>query len=570
MRYFFSSEDPDSHFLNIRAEADVSGRDEVTFICPSWRPGRYELANFAKNIGKIHFEDGNGKLLDSKKTARDRWVVSTGGAGLAVAVYTYYAAEINAGSSYVDRLQMYVNPVNCCLYEEQAFDNEVSLQIEWQGKHQVAIGLYQKGGVYQASNVDELLDSPFIASAHLKHHAFEQDGTHYHVWFYGADNPPMDKIETDFRKFTKAQTDMLGAFPVQDYHYLIQILDHKGYHGVEHSASTVISIGPEADVFNDEVWYPELLGVSSHELFHTWNVKRIRPADMWPYDFTAENYTRMGYVTEGYTTYYGDLFLYRSQCFDDTLFFQQLDKFLARHFNNPGRYNYAVAQSSFDTWLDGYVKGVPGRKTSIYVEGALCAFMLDMAIRKATSNDSSLDTVLQWMYSEFYKKGKGVEEQELLDYLRSYGESVVSIINNHIYGTDDYLNPLERAFHYVGLELVAEKPKSDWQAWAGVLFDPLNPTTVDTVLPDSPGADAGLQRGCKILTVNGVTFEKDMGVFDGVDSVKLEIKEKFSPKRVVELKKPDVIFAHEYHVRKMESVGEDARKAFQEWAHRSF
>ncbi len=570
MRYFFSSEDPDSHFLNIRVEADVHREGSVIFTCPSWRPGRYELADFAKNIGRIHFEDELGNELQSVKIAKDRWEVESEGSAKVIAVYTYYAAEINAGSSYVDRHQMYVNPVNCCLYVEELFEEEVALEINWSGTFQVAIGLYAHDGVFQASGIDELLDSPFIVSDQLKHHAFEQEDTNYHIWFYGAEDPPMDKIEKDFRKFTRAQTDMLGAFPVKDYHYLIQILDHKGYHGVEHSASTVISIGPEEDVFNDEVWYPELLGVSSHELFHTWNVKRIRPADMWPYDFTKENYTRMGYVTEGYTTYYGDLFLYRSGCFDDALFFQQLDKFLARHFNNPGRHNYSVSESSFDTWLDGYVKGVPGRKTSIYVEGALCAFMMDVAIRRASGNVSSLDTVVKWMLDTYYSKGQGVDEQGLIGYLRTYGEHAEAVLNNHVYGTAGYLEPLQEAFGYLGMELSADEPKSDWHAWAGVILDPVNGTTVDTVLTDSPGAVVGLQRGCKVLTVNGVEFEKDMNLFGEGSKALVEIKEKFAPKRSVELLKPGSICAYEYHVKKNDSADEEARKAFQEWAHRPF
>ena len=143
------------------------------------------------------------------------------------------------------------------------------------------------------------------------------------------------------------------------------------------TANTVISLGPGEELMSQKM-YASLLGVSSHELYHTWNVKQIRPKELLPYDYTKENYSRMGYLYEGVTTYMGDLYLKRSDVFSDEAFFKTQEENLQKHFHNGGRHNLSVADSSFDTWLDGYVMGVPNRKVSIYTEGALCAFMLDV------------------------------------------------------------------------------------------------------------------------------------------------------------------------------------------------
>ena len=127
--------------------------------------------------------------------------------------------------------------------------------------------------------------------------------------------------------------------------------------------------------------YSELLGVSSHELYHAWNIKTIRPKAMHPYRFREENYSRLGYIYEGVTTYMGDLYLLKSGVFTLSEYLKELEQQFQRHFDNPARFYTSVGDSSFDTWLDGYISGAPGRKLSIYVEGCLLAFVTDFMIR---------------------------------------------------------------------------------------------------------------------------------------------------------------------------------------------
>ena len=200
----------------------------------------------------------------------------------------------------------------------------------------------------------------------------------------------------DFKLFIEYQIQLFGSFPHKAFLFLFQITPYRSYHGVEHHKSTVILLGPSYDIFKN--FYSELLGVSSHELYHVWNVKNIRPQEMAPYDFSRENYTQMGYVTEGVTTYMGDRILYESGVFSLNQYFEELQKLFQRHFHNDGRNHYSVAESSWDSWLDGYVAGAPARKVSIYVEGALISLICDAKIRKSTSYKKSLHDVMKSMY----------------------------------------------------------------------------------------------------------------------------------------------------------------------------
>jgi predicted metalloprotease with PDZ domain len=201
--------------------------------------------------------------------------------------------------------------------------------------------------------------------------------------------------------------------PVDEYHFIFQIVPYKFYHGVEHKKSTVITIGPGYAINGGDV-YEDVLGVSCHELFHLWNIKTIRPIEMLPYDYTKENYSRSGYVYEGFTTYYGDKILLSSDVFNEQQYFVTLQERLLKHFHNFGRFSLSVTDSSWETWLDGYLPGAPYRKTNIYDEGCLIAFMLDVLILKATGNTKSLRDVclsgerLQNSFNDSTCKGSSV------------------------------------------------------------------------------------------------------------------------------------------------------------------
>lgn len=509
MKYIISYKNPNTHYIDIQLEVSVEARDEIQFQLPAWRPGRYELGNFAKNIQQWAAFDTHGNQLTHKKLTKDLWLVNTKGVTGVIVKYNYFANEMNAGSSFLSDDQLYVNPVNCLLYDTDKIQDECVLEIKVPEEYQIAIALEEVGaGVFQAKNFDELVDSPFIASEEIQHHVFKSGKTIFHLWFQGEFKADWALLENDFKRYTNEQIKLFGDFPTAEYHYLFQIMPYSAYHGVEHSASTVILLGPSYNVLKKEGRYEDLLGVSSHELFHTWNVKRIRPVEMIPYDLTKENYTRLGYLTEGATTWYGDLMLYRSKVFDDAAFFRTFNQILDRHYNNPGSLNLSVAESSFDSWLDGYSLGVPNRKSSIYTEGALLTFILDIFIRRNTNNVKSFDDVLRIFYNDFYKQGKGISEEDYQNTVESVAQMQLhEFFSKHINGAEDFTDELKESMNYIGLS--HEKKPSDLfhESALGIR---MVEDKILTIYPNSIAERAGLRINDTIVSVSGYKLNNDL------------------------------------------------------------
>ncbi len=512
MKYIVSYQNPNNHYIDIEFVVENVVSEKLEIQLPAWRPGRYELGNFAKNIQKWDAFDDKGNKLFSKKLTKDLWEVATNGNSTIHIKYNYFAAEINAGSSYLDDKQLYINGVNCFVYVPGRENEACELMLKIPQDYIVATGLNEKTTHhFSAKDFHELVDCPFIASNSLQHHSFNESDVLFHLWFQGEVKPDFELLEKDFRKFCKSQIEAFGGFPSSDYHFLFQILTFKAYHGVEHSNSTVLALGPSYDIMNPETLYDELLGVCSHELYHTWNVKQIRPIEMYPYNYTKENYTYLGYLDEGVTTYYGDKFLISSGVFNWNQYAKTFNQLLDRHYNNFGVNNYSVAQSSFDTWLDGYVKGVPGRKGSIYIEGALIAFITDIFILQNTNNEKSLKDVMKSLYEEYALKGNGVADQDYKNVVSTIANcSYDDIYKNLIHGKVDYTPYLQKALSYIGLDLKITPSKNYHEYALGMKVRAENGNClVDNIYPNSVAEELGLSINDEIVAINGNKITDD-------------------------------------------------------------
>ena len=506
MVYTFSSKNRGSKFLEIELLVDNVKENKVFLRLPSWRPGRYELANFAKNIQHFEVQSMDGNTLDSFKKSKDQWEVVTKGISKFKVIYNYYSNELNAGSTWIDEAQMYVNPVNCCLYVVGREGESIKVFLNQGENDRVAIGMKKQDNYYLAENYDALADSPFILSDTLKHNSYRVSGVKFNIWFQGECKPNWRKIKKDFKAFTKVQLAIMGSFPFEEYHFIYQILPQKAYHGVEHLNSTVISYGPGYCIMEGKD-YEELLGVSSHELFHAWNIKSIRPNDMFPYDFSKENYSKMGYLSEGVTTYYGDLFLKRSNTFTTNQFLNQINKTLDRHFFNYGAKNLSVADSSFDTWLDGYVRGVPNRKASIYTEGSILALATDLLIRDASDCKKSLDSVMYMLFKNYAQKGKGVKESDYKQELENAsGCSLDELWGKYYYGTGDYFVLLKSLLPKFGFDLTKTENTKILAGKYGLYTEPSS-NKIMLIAPNSPGLKEGLNVGDEIIAINDILLE---------------------------------------------------------------
>ena len=369
MNYIFSIPSPFDRFVSIEFQVNGPFKEEFIDIqLPAWRPGRYELGNFAKNVKGLEVFDHKNLPVSFQKISKDCWRIHTKGEQIVVK-YKYYAAQPDGGACWVNHDQLYINPIHCCFFIPGREHEKCNVKLIVPSNWQLATGMKMlTDHECEAANFDQLVDSPFIASPSLQHAAYKMNGINFNIWMQGDCNPDWGQIIKDFEGFTKVQLDMMKEFPVTDYHFLVQMLPFPFYHGVEHLNSTVLAMGPGYKLMKP-AFYSDFMGVASHELFHVWNVKAIRPAEMYPYDYTKENYASTGYVYEGVTTYYGDLFLGRSGFFNLDEMLAEFSTRLQKHIDNAGRFNHSVSESSYDTWLDGYVPGIPGRKVSIYDEG---------------------------------------------------------------------------------------------------------------------------------------------------------------------------------------------------------
>jgi predicted metalloprotease with PDZ domain len=503
IRYDVFCDQPQTRYIQFKARIPVT-EAELFLELASWRPGRYELGNFAKNIkGLRAFNDKNERLALSK-TRKDTWKVACEASAFVTIEYSYYAAELNAGSSYLDEQQLYINPVNCFIYSSPQEKNGIEVQLHLPEKYQIAAGVNFENNKASFTDFDQLADSPFICSAQIERRSYTIEGTTFHICFNNQKFIPWDKLLHDFERFTRKQMEDFGEFPVKEFTFLIQSLPYAAYHGVEHLSSTVISLGPSADVFT--TLYTELLGVSSHELYHVWNVKSIRPIELYPYNFKQENYSEAGFIYEGITTYMGDLYLLKSGVFTLEQYLKELSKQVQKHLDNPARFSMSVANASFDTWLDGYVPGAPGRKVSIYTEGCLLAFYTDMKLRQASQNKVGLETIMKQLYYDFACQQKAYSIKDYQRALENFsGLDFNEFFKDFVYGTAPYEQLLSEAFEYFGLELQQKAATSYAEARFGMKTVQVGKDwQITQIYPGSPAELGGLSLGDLIIAVNNM------------------------------------------------------------------
>ena len=257
---------------------------------------------------------------------------------------------------------------------------------------------------------------------------------------------------------------------------------------------------------------------------------------MLPYNLKAENYSTLGYIYEGITTYMGDLFLLKSGVFNLETYLEQFSQQVQKHLDNPGRFNYSVAESSHDTWLDGYISGVPGRKVSIYTEGCLLAFCADILIRQATKNKHGLDEVMKRLYFDFALKGKGITEKDYQHLLENIsGISFQSFFDDYVNGTHNYESILIDCLEYVGLTLQQNKLASYSQSRLGLRFTKSNNgIVVSEIYPGSPADIAGICLNDQVIALNEIQINND---FDAL----LEYME-FDEKKLILLRNKKIIY----------------------------
>lgn len=483
MEYIIKRSSIPSQFIEINLSIRCERNEWVCLQLPAWRPGRYELANYAQKIRNFSVSDGTNQV-DWKKTSKDRWEFEANESGTYSMTYQYYCNQMDAGGCWSDDEQLYLNFSNFCFEVKSREEEAILVSIGLPEHYIVATALPPSGNfTWSADNFQHLMDSPLLAAASLTHCCYQIDGAVFHLWFHGQVHFDASVLVDVFKKFTKKQIDDFGTFPAVDYHFIFQLLPYKHYHGVEHAYSTVITFGPAASLV-EKGQIDELIGVSSHELYHFWNVCRIRPKELLPYDLSKETYLDSGLVMEGVTTYFGDIYLLRSGYFNLEEYLEILRVQIQREFDSFGWKSQSIVESSFDLWLDGYKPGIPNKKVSIYNRGALISLCLDLMLLE---HGSSLAIVMRQMWEKFGKNRTGyalADFEDLLLEASKGGKELQIFLEKIVHGRENLLPYLEHQLSSVGISLQKEPSPDRLTADFGIKIN--ESKEVLDVHPDSP------------------------------------------------------------------------------------
>jgi len=496
------------HELSVQSTFPI-GLTEVRI--PMWRPGRYEQGDFAQRIRKME-QCIHGEWLPLKKSELHTWICLPQPGQETVCIrFSYTACKMDAGNTWSDDQLLYVNPVNLIPHSLDWTDHPVEVLLadvpsDWKLATALDHTSTSEGHVLHASGTQHLMDSPWIVApkSDLWHDTYSIDGHVFHVHVWGKRHYNDTEFVGAHERFTAAQMEAFGWLPCPEYHFLYLFPDGPARHGVEHEASTVIAWGPAQELTHENgepsPGLEEVIDIASHELVHTWNVKWLRPEEWMPYNFDRPSPSRLGYVAEGVTTYLGDLFLLESGVIDMEGWLRRFEKLLTRHLWNPGRFGTSVADSSFDTWLDGYGAGIPHRRGNIYVEGAVLAFLCDVALNRAgggwltealaeltgPNSQRALTEDMWWLTLKQRASVKGPAGAEEIQRLRT----------DFCEGTEDTWPDLVDALMHQGIQASLE-PHNDLLARSGALCGKGQGDLIEVKIcwPDSPAWNAGLRRG---------------------------------------------------------------------------
>ncbi|MDD3265660.1 MAG: PDZ domain-containing protein [Burkholderiales bacterium] len=394
----------------------MASKNTHDLYLPAWIPGSYMIREFSKNIIKI--STNFGAIYQQNKNT---WGITNLEAGKMVEVsYQVYAYEYGIRTAFLDNYRGYFNPTSLCLAIDGFEDNEHSVTFanNLPDMWQVAVGLDNVNGCFIAKDYDELLDMPFEIGLLERYEFIVANTPHYLI--LSGNILPFDKerIISDMTKVCEYQIKMFGGVAPYKHYTFILNLSGEVYTGLEHRNSTLL-MSPSYALPNlngtNEDDYIKLMGLISHEFFHTWNVKRIKPKVFTPYNLQEENYTKLLWWFEGVTSYYDDLVMYRSGVIDQKKYLG----FIIDAINNVYKFDavnkQSVANSSLTAWIKYYRQdeNSPNSIVSYYVKGSLVAMCLDLLIRDNTNSKYSLDDVLRYMFTNWQKNPVGVDEDEI-------------------------------------------------------------------------------------------------------------------------------------------------------------
>jgi predicted metalloprotease with PDZ domain len=525
IEYRIDARDPNTHVMNVTLTVTRPAAAQRLSL-PVWIPGSYLVREFARHVSGLVAVQGTREVA-LQQLDKATWVAACAGRGALVVSYQVYAFDTSVRAAFLDANRGFFNGTGVFLRVEGAEDQPHRVELRklppgWQvGTALPALKVDAAGrGLYEAAGYDELVDHP-VELGRFWRGRFEARGvTHEYIVAGALPDFDGERLLADAKRICEAQIDFWhgtpsrrgGAStkkpPFQRYVFLHNLVE-EGHGGLEHRASTAL-ISPRRDMPSLRVTpggkrdtpdgYVNLLGLISHEYFHTWNVKRLRPAEFARYDYTQENYTELLWFFEGFTSYYDDVFLLRTGLIDAGRYLKLVARTVSGVLALPGRKVQSVAQSSFDTWVKYYRadENTPNATISYYTKGSLVALALDLTLR--AEGHGTLDDVMRALWA--VSGGGPIAEAQIAAALQQVGgRSYENELAAWVHATDDL--PLPALLAQAGVDWTGDAATLAQRLGVRVAESALTGVRVSQVLRGGAAERAGLSAGDELLAVAG-------------------------------------------------------------------
>ncbi len=510
VHYRVSMPRPHSHLFEVEATFP-GGADVLEVALPVWTPGSYLVREYARHLQDVKAADASGEPLPVQRVDKRTFRVRAQGRAV-VLRYRVYANELTVRTSHLDGSHGYFNGSTLFLYTEATRRHEHRVTVVEPEGWRTFCALERQEGAFVAADYDTLVDSPFEVGPHTPL-TFTVAGVPHEVVVWGDTVQEPERLTADMQRICEVQARMLGGLPMQRYLFLVYLTD-KGRGGLEHQASTAL-IFPRVGLQSGRGW-EDFLTLAAHEYFHLWNIKRVKPRALVPFDYARENYTTLLWAFEGMTSYYDNLFVRRAGLMSGQRYLTRLGETLSALHATPGRRVQTLADASLMSWIKHYRpdENSPNSAISYYLKGEVVCALLDLELRRATGDARSLDDVVRLLWQR-YGDGSGVPEEGVETAVSEVaGQSMAPFFDRAVRSTEDLDYS---AFSHVGLEVgfrVRESstdkggtppPRKSGEVklkgWLGLTTK--GSSTVSIVLDGSPAMEAGLYSEDEVVALDG-------------------------------------------------------------------
>lgn len=496
--FTISMSKPWTHLLEVEMRiksAKMPDKSEITM--PVWTPGSYLVREYARHVQDFSAKDVTGNALNWTKTNKNNWQIDSKGLSEIVVSYKVYSNELTVRTNELNDNHAFFTPAALLMYPKGFLNVPSTVTVKPYGDWKIATGLPETSkNTFKAENFDILFDSPFEVG-NFKETSFTVQGVPHRFIVNGDGNYDLDKIARDTAKIAEEGYKMFGDLPMKDYLF---ILNTRGGGGLEHLNSTALQWNKFGFTGGR---YTDFLTLVAHEYFHLWNVKRIKPNVLGPFNYEAENYTKLLWVAEGATSYYEGLLVQRAGLMSDKDFFEIKAKQIKELQERPGRFQTSLEESSWDAWIKYYRQdqNAINNQISYYDKGDIVNFLLDIEIRTASKGTKSLDDAFRYLYAEFGKKNKNFSPEDYQKVAEMMaGKSLDDFFKRYVRGREEL--DYNAILNNIGLQLSVNKSRE--QAYLGANLAQENERLVVKSVPaGTPAYEQGLNFNDQIVAVDG-------------------------------------------------------------------